>query len=74
MGETDCEPFKGTVVPFRSAVVAFWVDHVRVELPPEEITAGLAEMAAAGGPLVAATVTVTCPQSVAPDALWAVMR
>lgn len=69
VGDTDCEPLNGTAVPFRSAVVAFCVDHVRVELPPEEMTVGLAVMAAAGGPLLAATVTVACPQSVAPDAL-----
>jgi hypothetical protein len=69
VGDTDCEPFKGTVVPFRSAVVAFWVDHVKVELPPVDMTVGLAAMAAAGGPLLAATVTVAWPQSVAPDAL-----
>lgn len=69
VGETVCEPFSGTVVPFRSALVAFWVDQVSVELPPDDITVGLALMAAVGGPLVAATVTVVCPQSVAPEAL-----
>lgn len=58
MGDTVWEPFKGTVVPFRSALVAFWVDHVRIELPPEDMAVGFAEMAAVGGALVAATVTV----------------
>lgn len=57
MGDTVCDPFKGTVVPFRSAVVAFWVVHVRVELPPAAIRVELAVIPAVGG-LAAVTVTV----------------
>lgn len=44
-------------MPFKSAVVAFFVVQVRVELPPDAIKAGLATIPAVGGPL-AATVTV----------------
>lgn len=58
MGDTDCDPLNGTVVPFRSAVVAFWVVQFRVELPPAAIRVGLAVIPAAGGPVAAATVTV----------------
>jgi hypothetical protein len=68
VGDTDCDPFNGTVVPFRSAVTAFCVVHVRVELPPELITVGLAVMPAPTGPLEA-TVTVACAVAVAPEAL-----
>jgi hypothetical protein len=39
-------------------------DHVSVELPPDAIEAGFALIAAVGAPEV--TVTVACPQSVAP--------
>lgn len=58
VGDTVCEPFSATGVPFRSALVAFCVDQVSVELPPDDMEVGLALMAAAGGPLVEATVTV----------------
>jgi hypothetical protein len=57
-------------VPFKSAVVAFFVVHVKVELPPDAIKVGLAVMPAAGGPL-AATVTVAWDVAVAPEELVA---
>ena len=48
VGETTCDPFNATVVPFKSALTAFWVVHVRVELPPEAMTVGFPMMPAAG--------------------------
>jgi hypothetical protein len=48
VGDTVCDPFKGTVVPFRSALTAFCVVQVNVELPPAAIEVGLAVMPAAG--------------------------
>lgn len=71
VGETDCDPFNGTVVPFRSAVVAFWVVHFRVELPPAAMSVGVAVIPAAGGPLAAVTVTVAWELAVVPEELVA---
>jgi len=69
-GETICDPFNATVVPFRSALTALVVVHVSVELPPDAIEVGLALIPAAGGPLEP-TVTVACADAVAPDELLA---
>lgn len=65
VGETVCDPFNGTVVPFRSALTALVVLHVSVELPPDAIEVGLALIPAAGGPLEP-TVTVAWADAVAP--------
>jgi hypothetical protein len=70
VGDTVCDPFNGTVVPFKSAVVAFCVLHVKVELPPDAIKLGPAVIPAAGGP-PEPTVTVACAVAVAPDELVA---
>jgi hypothetical protein len=56
-----------TAVPFRVALTAFVDDHVSVELPPAAMDVGLALRPAVGA--LDATVTVVCPQSVAPEAL-----
>jgi hypothetical protein len=66
VGETTCDPLTATAAPFRVALVAFIEDQVRVELPPDAIEVGFAVMEATG-PFV--TVTVTCPQSLAPAEL-----
>jgi hypothetical protein len=55
----------------RSALTAFLVVHVRVELPPDEIEVGFAAMPAAGGPVLEFTVTVAWAVAVAPDELVA---
>ena len=73
MGETTCDPLTATVAPFKVALVALVEDQVKVELPPDAIVVGLAVILAVGAP-PAVTVTLTCPQSVAPLALCAVMR
>lgn len=70
VGDTVCDPFKATVVPFRSALTALFVLHVKVELPPDAIEVGLALIPAAGGPLEP-TVTVAWAVAVAPDELLA---
>ena len=70
VGETTCDPFNATVVPFKSALTAFFVVHVRVELPPDAMTVGFALIPAAGGPLEP-TVTVAWAVAVAPDELVA---
>jgi hypothetical protein len=70
VGETDCDPFSATFVPFKSAVTAFVVVHVRVELPPEAIVVGFAVIPAAGGPLEP-TVTVAWAVAVVPEELVA---
>jgi hypothetical protein len=70
VGETDCDPFSATFVPFKSALTAFDVVHVRVELPPDAIVVGFALIPAAGGPLEP-TVTVAWEVAVAPDELVA---
>ena len=70
VGETVCDPFKATVVPFRSALAALVVLHISVELPPDAIEVGLALIPAAGGPLEP-TVTVAWADAVAPDELVA---
>jgi hypothetical protein len=49
------------------ALVALVEDQVSVELPPDVIEVGFAVMVAVGAPDV--TVTVTCPQSLAPAEL-----
>jgi hypothetical protein len=72
VGKTVCEPLTGTAAPFRVALVAFVDVQVRVELPPDGIDVGLA-VTPAVGPLDV-TVTTTCPQSMAPAELRAVMR
>jgi hypothetical protein len=64
VGETLCDPLTATVAPFRVALTALVDVHVSVELPPDAIEVGLALIPAVGPPGV--TVTVTCPQSVAP--------
>ena len=58
-------------MPLRSALTALLVVHVRVELPPDAIDVGLAVMPAAGGPLLAFTVTVAWAVAVAPEELVA---
>ena len=60
MGETVCEPLTATDAPFRVALTALVVVQVRLELPPEGMELGLALIAAV------VTLTVACPQSVAP--------
>jgi len=40
VGDTTCDPFNATVVPFKSALTALLVVHVRVELPPGAMTVG----------------------------------
>ena len=65
MGDTDWEPLTATAAPFKVALTAFVDDQVSLELPPEEIDVGFAVMDAVG-PVLVVTVTVTCPQSVAP--------
>ena len=67
VGETTCDPFNATIVPFKSALTQLNVVHVSVELPPDAIEVGLALMPAAGGPL-ALTVTVLWAEPVVPDA------
>jgi hypothetical protein len=64
VGETLCDPLTATVAPFRVAFTALVDVHVRVELAPGAIEVGFALSPAVGAPAV--TVTVTCPQSVAP--------
>jgi hypothetical protein len=65
VGETTFDPFTATEAPFRVALVALVDDQVSVELPPELIDVGFAEMLAVGAP-GEVTVTVTWPESVAP--------
>jgi hypothetical protein len=48
VGETTNDPFNATLVPFKSALTAFAVVHVSVELPPAAIVVGFALMPAAG--------------------------
>ena len=57
IGETTCDPFNATVVPFKSALTQLNVFHVSVVLLPDAIEVGFALIPAAGGPL-ALTVTV----------------
>jgi hypothetical protein len=64
VGDTTCDPLTATETPFSVALVAFVDVQVSVELPPEDIELGLAEIDAVGAEFV--TVTVTWPQSVAP--------
>jgi hypothetical protein len=70
VGETACDPFSATFVPFKSALTAFAVVHVRVELAPDAIVVGFAVSPAAGGPLEP-TVTVAWAVAVVPDELLA---
>ena len=70
VGETACDPFNATVVPFKSALTAFVVVQVRVELPPDAIVVGFALIPAVGGPLEP-TVTVAWAVAVVPDELVA---
>jgi len=48
VGETNCDPFTATGVPFKSALTQLEVVQVRVELPPDAIEVGFALMPAAG--------------------------
>lgn len=68
MGETVCDPLTATEEPFRVALTALVVVHVRVEVPPDEMELGLALIVAV------VTLTVASPQSVAPAEFLAVMR
>ena len=70
VGETTCDSFNGTVVPFKSALTQLNVVHVSVELSPVAIEVGFARMPAAGGPL-AFTMTVAWAEAVTPAALVA---
>jgi hypothetical protein len=70
VGETTCDPFNATVVPFKSALTQLTVFHVSVELPPDAMEVGFALMPAAGGPLEL-TVTVAWAEAVTPAALVA---
>ena len=72
MGETVCDPFTVTAAPFKVALTALVDVQVRVELPPAAIEVGLALIPAVGA--LEVTVTRTCPQSVAPAELRAVIR
>jgi hypothetical protein len=69
VGETVCDPLTGTDAPFRVALTALVEVQVSVELLPEAIEVGFALIPAVGGLLPPVTLTVTWPQSVAPDAL-----
>jgi hypothetical protein len=60
VGETVCDPLTATDAPFKLALTALVDVQVSVELPPEAMELGLALIAAV------VTVTVVCPQSVAP--------
>jgi hypothetical protein len=70
LGETICDPFNATDVPFKSALTQLNVFHVSVALPPAAMVVGLALMPAAGGPL-GVTVTVACADAFVPDELVA---
>lgn len=70
VGETACDPFNGTVAPFKSALTALLVVQVRVELLPATMDVGLAEIPAVGGPLEP-TVTVAWDEACAPAELVA---
>ena len=72
VGETDVDPFTATAAPFSVALTALVDVHVSVELPPDVIELGFAVIPAVGAPEV--TVMRTCPQSVAPVELCAVIR
>lgn len=61
MGDTVCDPLRATVVPLRSALTAFCVDQVRVEVPPAEIEAGLATIPADGDWAWAGTQSAAIP-------------
>jgi hypothetical protein len=66
VGESVCDPLTATDAPFSVALTAFVDVQVSVELPPDAIEVGFALTAAVGAPLPPVTVSVTCPQSVAP--------
>jgi hypothetical protein len=51
VGDTVCEPFTATALPFSVALTALLDDHVSVELPPEAMDVGFALMLAVGAPL-----------------------
>ena len=70
VGETVWDPFNATDVPFKSALTAFFVVHVSVELPPEAMVLGSSVIPAAGGPLEF-TVTVAWAEVFAPAELVA---
>ena len=65
VGETTCEPFNGTAVPFKSALTALVVVQVSVELLPATIDVGFAESPAVGEP-PEVTVIVACAEAVVP--------
>lgn len=66
VGETTCDPFNGTAVPFKSALTALVVVQVSVELLPATMEVGFAESPAVGLP-PDVTVIVACADAVAPD-------
>src|SRR5260370_9454083 len=72
VGETTCDPFTGTGVPFRFPLTAFVDVHVSVELPPDAMEVGFAVIPAVGVSPLPRTVTVTSPQSTQPAAPVAV--
>ena len=51
MGDTVCDPFTATVVPFSFALTALVEDQVSVELAPEVMEVGFAVILAVGDPL-----------------------
>jgi len=67
-GETPCDPLVASVpvqLPLAVHEVAFVLDQVRVELPPDAILAGFAVKVIVGcGVLVDVTVTVAVPVAV----------
>jgi len=64
VGETDCDPLTGTDAPLSVALTTLVDVHARVELLPDVMEVGSAVIPAVGS--VVFTVTVICPQSVAP--------
>jgi hypothetical protein len=61
VGDTVCDPFTATELPFSFALTALLDDQVRVELPPDAIEVGLALRLAVGEPL-APTVIEVCAE------------
>jgi hypothetical protein len=51
VGDTVCDPFTATELPFSFALTALLDDQVSVELPPEAMDVGFALMLAVGAPL-----------------------
>jgi hypothetical protein len=61
VGETVCDPFNATAVPFKSALTAFVVVHVRVELPPDAMVVGFPLIPAVGACARAAGAQTSTP-------------